>query len=227
MDSSYGLTVFTSNSISVIFDKILITLSITSDRINVGDNATINWVGMYEYDASNFNGAITLNSTKTISETIGKRGYTVLSINDPTYGLTHYTSNVIFCIWDRIKIIEGGVTWYTVWFNAVTEYDLEPIDVTKGTIYANGQTMIWSNDRNRWEYTVWLPIEVRITDVIFTDGGLTVINDAVGVLIVPLWMQWWFLSTIGTVIVLVFVFYFLKIYPKKKTHPRNVNSYNV
>lgn len=227
VDPSYGLTVFTSNSISVIFDKILITLSITSDRINVGDNATINWVGVYEYDASSFNGAITLNSTQTISETIGKRVYTVLSINDPTYGLTHYTSNVIFCIWDRIKIIEGGVTWYTVWFNAVTEYDFEPIDVTKGTIYANGQTMIWSNDRNRWEYTVWLPIEVRITDVTFTDGGLTVINDTVGVLIVPIWMQWWFLSIIGTVIVLVFVFYFLKIYPQKKTHPYNENSSNV
>jgi len=222
VDPSYSLTVFTSNSISVIFDKILITLSIASDRIYVGANATINWVGVYEYDASSFNGSITLNSTQTLSETIGKRGYTVLSISDPTYGLTHYTSNTIFCIWDRIKIIEGGVTWYTVWFKAVTEYDGEPIDVTKGTLFANGQSMAWSNNRNRWEYTVWLPIEVRITDVTYPEWGLTVINDTVGVLIVPIWMQWWFMSTISTVLVLVLVFYFLKIYPQKKKDPYNV-----
>jgi hypothetical protein len=216
VDPSYGLLVFTSNSISVIFDKLLITLSITSDRVCVGTNATIDWVGIYAYDNSSFHGTIILNSTQTLYETIGKRGYTVLSIINSTYGLTHFTSNNIFCIWDRIKIIDGGVTWYTIWFKAVTEYDNDSIDVLKGTLYANGEPMAWSNDRHRWEYTVWLPIEVRITDVTYFECELTLINDTVGVLIVPIWMQWWFLSTISTGIVLILVLYFLKIYPQKK-----------
>jgi hypothetical protein len=108
------------------------------------------------------------------------------------------------------------VTWYTVWFKAVTEYDGEAIDVLRGTLYANGHPMAWSNDRNRWEYTVWLPIEVKITAVDYFEGELMVINDTVGALIVPIWMQWWFLSTISTAIVLVLVLYFLKIYPQKK-----------
>ena len=96
VDQSYELTAFTSNSISVIFDKIIITLSIPNNRIYVGTNATINWTGVYAYDSSLFNGSITLNSTQTLSQTIEKRGYTLLSINDPTYGLTRYTSKYHF-----------------------------------------------------------------------------------------------------------------------------------
>jgi hypothetical protein len=216
VDPSYGLTVFTSNSIAVIFDEIHITLSIASTRISVGTNASIHWMGVYAYDNSSFSGSITLNSTQTLYQTIGKRGFSVHSVSDSIYNLTHYTSNAIFCIWDQIKIIEGGVTWYTIWYKAVTEYDGNAIDVLKGTLYANGNPMAWSNDRNRWEYTVWLPIEVKITDVDYFESELMLINDTVGALVVPIWMQWWFLSTISTTIVLVLVLYFLIIYPQKK-----------
>ena len=98
----YGITKYmqTVGNPSIIWDRVNITLSMVDTKIEVKSNATINWTGIYEYDMSIFRGYITLNSTQTLHNSVGKRGYTVLLIEDPVYGLTSQTSNDIYGIWD-------------------------------------------------------------------------------------------------------------------------------
>ena len=101
-----GITTYiqTVTNLSIIWDRINITLSIADTKIDIGSNATINWTGVYEYDMSIFRGSITLNSTQTFHNSVGKRGYTVLLIEDPAYSLTSQTSNDIYGIWDTSEV---------------------------------------------------------------------------------------------------------------------------
>jgi hypothetical protein len=65
-----------------------------------------------------------------------------------------------FIIWDRINIINSFLTdrstqlgsSQTVWLTAEYQYDGECFDESKGTIFLNGQPMVWSNQNSRWEY---------------------------------------------------------------------------
>jgi len=159
-DPKYALTVFQSNAISVVFDRVAIILSIASNRIGVRSEATLSWTGIYEYDGTTFKGTVTYNNTQTIYDTVGRRGYTISSINDPTYGLTAFRSNAVYCIWDQIEIVDGGVTHNstyvdqteTVWFRAAYEYDNVVFDSSKGTLYVNDSAMTWLAGNNRWEH---------------------------------------------------------------------------
>lgn len=104
-DGAYGLTLINLNghSTTVIWDRVAVTLSVSDNRINVDATATITKTGFYEYDSTPFLGTITLNDTTTKS-TVGKYGYTTSSISDPLYGLTAFTTNEVYCIFDRINI---------------------------------------------------------------------------------------------------------------------------
>ncbi len=112
----HGITTYMQTVVnpSIIWDRVNITLSIADTKIGVGSNATINWTGVYEYDMSTFRGSITLNSTQTLHNSVGKRGYTVLFIEDPTYGLTSQMSNDIYSIWDTrgVQIVQIWVQWW-------------------------------------------------------------------------------------------------------------------
>jgi len=101
--NTYGITVVNMNgqSVTVIWDRVQITLSVSDNRINVGENATININAIYDYDDSLFVGSIVLNDTQTTKNTVGKYWFTVSSITDNHYGLTVYTSNVVYVIWDK------------------------------------------------------------------------------------------------------------------------------
>jgi len=191
-DPKYGLTVFRSNAVSVVFDRVNITLSIADNRIDVGSEAPLSWTGIYEYDSTTFNGTVTYNNTQTIYKTVGRRGYTISSINDPTYGLTAFRSNSVYCIWDRIKIVDGGVTHNstyvnqteTVWFQAAYEYDNVVFNASKGTLYVNGSAMTWSEKNNRWEHDFRFDIPgaktftvSNVSDILY---DLTALKDMVG-----------------------------------------------
>lgn len=103
-DPTYNLTAFTSNSVSVIFDKVQIELFVIKNRINVGEKMNLKWRGVYEYDNTLFTGSITLNDTQLSYHTVGRRGYRVKYITDDVYGITVFSSNKVFCIWDKVNI---------------------------------------------------------------------------------------------------------------------------
>jgi len=190
-DPLYGLTSFTSNEVYCIWDRVSIQITIADERIDVGSTASLSWAGIYEYDSTAFSGTVTYNDTLT-KNVVGKYGYTVSSISDPIHGLTTFTSNEIFCVWDRVKIVEGGVSNgltnigqnETVWFRAVYEYDNVTFDDSKGTLYVNGTAMAWSSSNNRWEKSFSFDTAgvrtFEISGVSDIQYDLTSINDEAG-----------------------------------------------
>lgn len=180
---TYGITMFESSSVYVIFDRVQITLSVSDDRINVEDTAVLSWLGTYEYDGSAFNGSITYNDTlsKTV---IGKYEYKVASISDSTYGLTILTTNEVYVIFDKVTVTLSAEddtvgldnTASIIW-TAVYQYDGADFDgiitlndtltkSTVGTYYYT--TRIISGDT--CEITAFESNTVAITFLVDTDG---------------------------------------------------------
>ena len=87
-------------------------------------------------------------------------------MTDNVYNLTATKSNSVDCVWDRVKIVQGGVASprsktgevVGVWFKAVYEYDLEEFtgDVNAdggiNKIFLNGVPMVWFSTDRIWRY---------------------------------------------------------------------------
>ena len=97
----------------IIWDQVNVTISTEDNRMEVGKEAPITYEAVYGYDGEPFLGSVTLNDTAT-KGAVGKYGYKVASINDPKYGLEAFTSNEVYCIFDRIKEtfnFENNISW--------------------------------------------------------------------------------------------------------------------
>jgi hypothetical protein len=102
------------------------------------------------------------------------------------------------CVWDRVKIIEVGATQKTVkanepstiWYKAVYEYDNEVFDGSKGSLYVNDQSLIWSSTNQRWEkeFTFTQPSSTsfKVTGMQENKYGLTTLNDVTS----PITVEW-------------------------------------
>jgi len=207
----YYITSFTQKAPSrtTIWDRVKINLIIIDDRIDVCSEANVSWnASVYEYDGSAFNGTVHFNNTLH-HDTVGKWYITASSINDAKFNLKAFQSNIVWCIWDRIRIIGGDVSNLqtytgqieTVWFIAIYEYDNQ---VFKGTIErklfldvsANATIMIiddpliWSYGKDRWEKGYSFDTEgtrtFKTSRVIDTLYQLTRVEDSVG----PLNITW-------------------------------------
>jgi hypothetical protein len=179
----------------IIFDKVNITLTVEDSRIDVGSEASVTWIGVYEYDGAAFLGSIALNDSLTKNQ-VGRYAFTVGSISDPEYGITAFESNEVHCIWDRIKIFNGGVTHSltnitqeeTVWF--IIGYEYYEGESFSGKVYINNTLATYSALHSRWEYnyTLFSPrtATFSISNIVDDRYGLTSVNDAVG----PLSITW-------------------------------------
>ncbi len=105
-DDSHGINVFRSNTVSVIFDRVRVTLSSEKERVEVGTEVNVTWRGIYEYDGSPFEGTITLND-EPIKDEVGRYYYTTEAISDPKNGLTTFLSNFVAVIFDQIDVEKG------------------------------------------------------------------------------------------------------------------------
>lgn len=226
-DPLYGLSAFNSNEISIIFDRVNINLKADDSRIDIGQPLSYSWTGIYEYDGTRFGGSISLNETTT-KEDIERSTITVSAILDQEYGLTSFDSNVISSIWDRIKILEGGVTednarigdMETVWFKAIYEFDDDEFTDQDGVLYVNNVPMSWSSHDKRWKYSTTLDepgsIVFEVTGVDNNKYGLSIINDTLGQLSIewerPFWETPIGIMSIGALIVVLVsaVIFFLR-----------------
>lgn len=102
-DSLYGLTTFSSNVASVIFDRLVLNASVSNGRINVGEEAKVVVTGVYQYDGAIWNGDFTLNDSVVKNE-VGRFGFMVTSLTDPNYNLTAFNSNSFSVVWDRVDL---------------------------------------------------------------------------------------------------------------------------
>jgi hypothetical protein len=187
-DPLYGLTAFIqmpSNSI-VVFDRIIVTLTMLDDRISVGGNATVVYSGKYEYDGADWHGALLLNDS-TVKDEVGMYWYTAASITDPVYGITAFVSNKTGCVFDRVQLtlsvaderIDVGTT-VTITCSGKYEYDGK---VWQGTSLLNNSARSLGKV-GRIDYSV-----VSITDSlygidVFTSNIASCIWDRV---VVHLW----------------------------------------
>jgi hypothetical protein len=177
----------------------------SATRADVGSVQTVGYHAEWGLNGSDVvGGSIFVNGTEHITN---GTGWIIFNVNSTEVardrwivtgvncsGNTHYVQTVgsPSIVWDRIKIADGGITASyvmlgdnaTVWFKAFYEYDDEVFDGTKGMLYENGLTMVWSTLNNRWEHcyeaTALGSETFAISGVNDTKYGLTGLNDAVG-----------------------------------------------
>jgi len=198
-----------ARSLTTIWDRVKIILDVADDRIDVGSEADISWgASVYESDNSIFEGYPLFNDTRS-HDNVGKWYITTSSIVDPKYHLTAFKSNTVSCIWDRIKIIGGGVSQpqtnigqaETVWFIGAYEYDNGLFKGTMGKLFLNvsenmhviiiNDPMNWIGEKDIWEssgYSFNTPgtRTFKISGVYDKLYNLTKIKDSVG----PLNISW-------------------------------------
>ena len=147
---------------TVIWDRVNLVLRVVDDRVDVDSNASVTWVGsVYESDNSPFVGNPILNDTLN-KHTVGRYCFTASSINDTKYGLTVFQSNLVFCIWDEIKVNVGGVSNKqtqvgdpeTVWVIGIYDYDNMLLKGANGTLYLDVYTLAYDGSTQRWAW-VW------------------------------------------------------------------------
>lgn len=141
-DEQYSVTAFESNSVSLVWDQVNITLYTSHTRIGFKSNATISWTGVYEYDGKPFAGNITLNDDLA-KNAVGSVIYQVENISDSLYGLAAFTSNSVRIVFDDIAYVTklktampGGAT---VEIDLTYKSDGTPVtdaNVTVGTAQA-------------------------------------------------------------------------------------------
>jgi hypothetical protein len=213
-DELYGLSIFTSNTFNIIFDKVIIQLSITKNRVNMNESAPISWNGRYQYDMTEFKGAVSFNDSLT-KNNVGRFGYRVLSIIDNLYNLTIFDTNEVSCIFDRIitrvetaSIVPGSIN---VKISVLFEYDRSP--VKEATVIVNGVRArevtegIYETVIHSWFPVLEINIKAKKLEFISTTS---VINYPLG--------------NILTIILISIVVSGAFLYVRRKTHSNNPNG---
>ncbi len=102
-DELYGLKKFVTNSIDIVFDKVVVVLSAPKTRIDVGSTAEVIIDARYAYDSEPFVGEVHLSEPLTHFES-GKYIYRVSGIRDEKHGLSMFESNEAEIIFDKVII---------------------------------------------------------------------------------------------------------------------------
>ncbi|MFW9887592.1 MAG: hypothetical protein ACFFER_05380 [Candidatus Thorarchaeota archaeon] len=146
------------SSPAMIWDSLIVDLTASDYRINVGDTATIWPSATYEYDGSLFDGILNLNSTVLEYFTVSAHAYTVENASGDSHEITSISMNdEILIIWDRLLILDSTVTddrcdvgtIQQVSVFVVYEYDYTVFTAASGLVYLNGSPMNW-NPLTEW-----------------------------------------------------------------------------
>lgn len=158
LDPLYGLTVFSQNEVTCVWDEVIVELSLSDTRMDVGEKPVLSHSAHYAFDSQPFSGEMNIAQPESV-DNVGDFMYEVSSVEDTLHGLSAFSGEGVLCVWDRIKISDGGVSRErtavnneeTVWFRAEYEYDSEVLDGSKGMLFLNGEPMVWSAGSFRWE----------------------------------------------------------------------------
>ena len=114
-DGAYSLTGIDmdGNSITVVWDIIVISASLNYDWTIIGYNLTITTTGTFEHLGYTWNGTPTWSGTDYPEEsTIGNYTYTLNSITEPDYGVTTFTNDpTLWAIFDTVNCSRSALYW--------------------------------------------------------------------------------------------------------------------
>jgi len=151
VDNHYGLSAFKMDVDLpyAIFDKVVFTLSVADDRINIGSSASVSISGVYVYDGASFQGYYRLNDTELAKSEAGRYAFTVMGISDSLYGLTVFESNTVQVIWDGLAIYSQAVDLEKGFVSVLVKYtyDDQPVNgcrVSYGGAYAYTNGSGWA-----------------------------------------------------------------------------------
>ncbi len=103
-DPLYGLQAYSSNTLNITWDRIRIDLTAADQRINVGDETTVDWAGFYEADDSPFKGDVEVLPLTMRRLSVGEMTYEATRPNDSLYGITSYSSDPLVIVWDQVSV---------------------------------------------------------------------------------------------------------------------------
>lgn len=183
-DDQYGVTVFKSNSVDVIFDQVAIFIVARNVRIDTGTNADIfEQSALYLFDQSEFTGSFILNDTLSKNK-VGKYAYTVASISDILYNVDSFIANNIEIIFDKVIIdletddvrIDVG-NRVNITIESRYAYDMEEF---WGQVTLNNMNKR-SNTVGKYEYTVKEIDDYKFGLTRFSSNTLEVIWDRINI----------------------------------------------
>ncbi|MCD6466151.1 hypothetical protein J7L27_07300 [Candidatus Bathyarchaeota archaeon] len=147
-DELYGLNVFETNEVQVIFDTVIIELEAINERVEVGKRANISYRAYYSYDNSPFEGEIFLNNDLAFHD-VGPVTYSVSRIIDSKYGLKSFSSNSVKVIFDKIRtLLEiDTITPFTVKVTLRAYYESDDSPVASGVLMIGDYKLYSEKDR--------------------------------------------------------------------------------
>jgi len=145
---------------TIIWDQVDITLSIANSRISTETKADILIRARYRYDGEEFSGSVLLNDTILTQSNVGKRGYKTDSILDSMYGLTKFTTNEIYCIFDGIDIRPSfeASTPRVIYIDFVVSFEYDGSPIGDAIVEVNNiVAQSLGNGRYKVTLSSWLP----------------------------------------------------------------------
>jgi len=144
-DELYGLKVFETNELQVIFDTVIIELKSSNERIEAGKQAEIFYEAYYAYDNSPFEGEIFLNNDLKIYD-VRQVIYTVSRITDHKYGLKSFKSNSVTITFDKIQTLIdiNTILPFTVKVTIKTYYESDRSPVASGVLIVSSNNLYYS-----------------------------------------------------------------------------------
>jgi len=198
-DPTYGLTVFTTNVVHCIFDRVQVTITTPQERVEVETGASLNWTGKYEYDGATFSGEVTL-SEELMKSSIGRFSYTVKGVHDPLYGLKTFVSNTVYVIFDSIVtgLQTETLTPGSVKFTVRLRYQFDSAPVVDAKVVINGIEATNLGDGSYiTRVSTWSPYvthniqidrsgfnTIQVSGSVFALGNITIIASTIAVLAV-------------------------------------------
>jgi len=142
VDKRYNLTVFKSNTVTLRWDRVLVTLSSSLQRVEVGKTVPVNITAHYELDWAPFDGKVELQSNPLCRE-VGDITIRVGRITSGKRNITVFNSNTISVRCDLIEYslqFEGVVFGYAkTTFKLNYKSDGKPVE---GKVLINGKNVL-------------------------------------------------------------------------------------
>jgi hypothetical protein len=160
LEGTYGIDAFEANvsdPLGTWEGWIVLTLSVTDDRIPTGNNASLPVAAEYGWNGTACSLlSITLNDT-TIQTNPGTYGYTATAAEELVYHITNFTCNSVSVGFDRLVEFDKGnnVTgtvhpgeWVRNWFKLRSE--LDGAFMESGSLSINGSAATWDPGSSHW-----------------------------------------------------------------------------